>query len=998
MESLFTDQVSRRRDMDWLAFSSDWRAEYLNPNDKVLLYAGEAPLTGSLYDEDVVSAHVEQMNEFLREALRPGKTLNRRGSGLLVLENLAETVQKQSRTELRDSRESESLNDLLRAPATAEAHPPRRSVRRKLSKLGDPNPPIQSVTIVRPPEATGKAVAAHQPKPGSVSLRMFPALEEASGSIDLSDGDTECVSESAKPNAIPGMPFRGAPGAGQRKTFSFRKLVEPTYSSESPSTRTKPVQGAVTIVITPRERRAMIKEKLRRAVRRLVSMHRMEQAPPHIADDIFRQTVDSVTASVDHTSLKSRKFSALGLASKQQMTMDSLIKEESNIYQYNEIRKGVKDDMIPCTVIHPDSIFRLGWDLIMLCLVLTVGYLVPVRLGFDIPPAPWEEMFGYITDSMFLLDMALNFRTAFKDDGILVTNSKAMALNYARSWFLIDFVASFPIGWFTDSNGVNRIIRLLRLFKMVRMLRLLRLFPRFTQVLESSIKFNPSMIRFLRSIAIMCLMWHSIGCIYWFVAREELGGIGQCPEVYGGRACFANYCVCDLSDPSNSIVVLSNTDTSWYDPMRPDLWVPHYSMSSATFGSQYAQAVFWAVQVTTGIGADIPPRSQLEVFFTCLMVIVGLMMYSIIIGSASSALANIDSTATHRRQTLDKVNAFMRSRKVPTYFQRIIVDFYEHMWQSPQQEADVFKDLPHSLRSRLAIVMNRDLIERIPIFRLLPAHVYVRLVLRLQQNTFLPGEFVIKQGTMSEFLFFIKRGKADALLPNTESTVYMTMFPGSVFGEQGLLHSERRRESFRAVDFLDVLMMTQTDLHELMVTAPQFVFELRRLAAIKERRRLSFELTLLRRNMRSQRSSTRAFFPGMVRSEARTQSTRRIHEVDEAALEWREAKLMRADSGGSATADHSIPSSPTLSYEGKVAPSLSRRETSEAARLSKRAVLPFRNHSLSELDDDVDGKSSAGETASLNASFQRRRSWDPPGHARPEVRQEPMRNIGVLSE
>jgi CRP-like cAMP-binding protein len=282
-------------------------------------------------------------------------------------------------------------------------------------------------------------------------------------------------------------------------------------------------------------------------------------------------------------------------------------------------------------------------------------------------------------------------------------------------------------------------------------------------------------------------------------------------------------------------------------------------MASASIALQYAQAVFWAVEVTTGIGDDIVPKSQVEVFFTGFMVIVGLMMYSLIIGSASSALANIDSTATQRRQTLEKVNAFMRSRKVPNFFQRIIVDFYEHMWQTPQREADVFRDLPASLRSRLAIVMNRDLIDRIPIFKLMSASVYVRIVQRLQHNTFLPGEFVIKQGTESDYVFFVKRGKCDALLPNTEHTIYMTLFPGDVFGEQGVIFDERRSESYRAVDFLDVLMMSEMDFHELVVMAPSFVTELRRIAATRERKRLSFELALLRKASSVDRGASGVF-------------------------------------------------------------------------------------------------------------------------------------------
>lgn len=85
-------------------------------------------------------------------------------------------------------------------------------------------------------------------------------------------------------------------------------------------------------------------------------------------------------------------------------------------------------------------------------------------------------------------------------------------------------LASFPVGWFTgnSASGVNRLFRVLRLFKLFRMLRLLKLFPRLFQLLETSIKFNPSMIRFLRSFIIMVMMWHWIACMSVHARRDGL--------------------------------------------------------------------------------------------------------------------------------------------------------------------------------------------------------------------------------------------------------------------------------------------------------------------------------------------------------------------------------------------------------------------------------------------------------------------------------------------
>jgi len=198
----------------------------------------------------------------------------------------------------------------------------------------------------------------------------------------------------------------------------------------------------------------------------------------------------------------------------------------------------------------------------------------------------------------------------------------------------------------------------------------------------------------------------------------------------------------------------------------------------------------------------------------------------------------------------------MRSRKVPSFFQRIIIDFYEHMWSTPNKEADVFADLPDSLRSRLMIVMNRDLIDRIPVLQFMPADVYIRMVQRLRHATFLPGEFVARQGEDSKLLYFIKRGRVDAILPGgSNNNVFMTMRPGDFFGQHGVIYSTKRNCHYRAVDFLDVLVMTRADLQELQVTSPAFAKELVRVDAMRQRKRLELELQQVRDDEKLRRAT-----------------------------------------------------------------------------------------------------------------------------------------------
>lgn len=291
--------------------------------------------------------------------------------------------------------------------------------------------------------------------------------------------------------------------------------------------------------------------------------------------------------------------------------------------------------------------------------------------------------------------------TTYKEDGLYVNSRHKVAVTYAKSWFLMDVMASVPIGWFTENmqttdqssgtghsggehsgggggggSGINKMLRMLRLFKLFRLLRLLKLFPKLLMVIETTVRIDPAILRFLRSFLMLLLMWHVMACSYWFVVRIEYGGTSWCPDAPGrpDRVCFVNQCLCDvdLSRDETRITVLPETAPDWYDPHHPDIWVPHPSWANQPVTAQYWRAIMWAVVATTSIGENISPRSVVEHAFTAVMILLGLMMYSMIIGSASSALANLDTEAAEQRQMLDRIIGYMRQRGVPMFFQKII--------------------------------------------------------------------------------------------------------------------------------------------------------------------------------------------------------------------------------------------------------------------------------------------------------------------------------------
>ena len=53
----------------------------------------------------------------------------------------------------------------------------------------------------------------------------------------------------------------------------------------------------------------------------------------------------------------------------------------------------------------------------------------------------------YAIAILFMLDIALNFNTAFYQNGKMVTSRRDIAKYYLETWLFLDLIATFPFDW-----------------------------------------------------------------------------------------------------------------------------------------------------------------------------------------------------------------------------------------------------------------------------------------------------------------------------------------------------------------------------------------------------------------------------------------------------------------------------------------------------------------------------------------------------------------------
>ncbi|KNC53825.1 cyclic nucleotide-binding protein [Thecamonas trahens ATCC 50062] len=434
-----------------------------------------------------------------------------------------------------------------------------------------------------------------------------------------------------------------------------------------------------------------------------------------------------------------------------------------------------------------ESVERRVWDLFVALFVLHSAFTLPLRLAFR---STWRSRpflatmytLDYIGDLLFWIDIALRFRTPFVYDGVLVTSSKAIRAEYLSFWFWYDAFATLPYGllsWVPYRHALLRLPRLLRLAHL----------SEYWQNWQHRTG-HPYVVRLLNLMTWFLFTVHWLGCMYMAVAY------------------WKGFAV-----------------TSWAAPA---------DLEHASVLSQYLFTFFWAAnQLTNKGGGPIRPVSEFERGFELAVAVLALFAVATIIGSISRVIAQSDTNYARFRERLDTVNMFMRTKGIPSELQERIRSHYisEYARHRGIETTNILSDLPINLRTRVALVLNEDILKKVFFFQASSRSFLSALAPCLRSRVFAPGDTIVTQGdTAAKEMYFIGSGSVSVIV---DDFAVATMTEGEYFGELSLLSHTPRTATVTASGFVELYVLDRPDLLRVLESHPK---EKRRLTrAVKAR-------------------------------------------------------------------------------------------------------------------------------------------------------------------
>lgn len=175
-------------------------------------------------------------------------------------------------------------------------------------------------------------------------------------------------------------------------------------------------------------------------------------------------------------------------------------------------------------VILPSSWFRASWDWVLIILVLYNLVSIPLEICFLVGvtiPAP-VFVLNVLVDTFFIVDVVLNFRTAFYMGAGLspVIEPSIIAKHYifgpsgkGIGWFWPDVLAAIPFDW-VPTSGTPEAVEALSVAKLGRLFRLGRLIKKLDQFTAARA------VRVFNLLIVLLLCTHFFGCFWWRVPQR----------------------------------------------------------------------------------------------------------------------------------------------------------------------------------------------------------------------------------------------------------------------------------------------------------------------------------------------------------------------------------------------------------------------------------------------------------------------------------------------
>lgn len=429
--------------------------------------------------------------------------------------------------------------------------------------------------------------------------------------------------------------------------------------------------------------------------------------------------------------------------------------------------------------LHPDSNFRIVWDIVGLFLLAYLTISVPFYVAFLFGDKASIFIRKYIyldviTDLYWICDIILKAKLfSFKANPIM----KDLSVEAEDIWqkylvkghFYLNLIASLPIEIFYflidfKEPYVFFMMRLIHLLRASELLEYVALLEYHSKNLFGKVQ-RKAIVVLMKAALVYILLNHWMACIYFSIHRY-------------------------LERDNELTYVIADGVATW-DPITKQ-----HNICNTLILHCYFRSFYFVAGTMTAIGyGDISPYTNEEIIWEQCVAIFGSFAAAMITGASSAIIddANHEGGLDYciKQEQLEK---FMKVRDLPSNLKLEINAHYKYMWSKYKMVGDdsksMFAQLSLPLTLKIAHNMERNLMNSVSIFKNCNLQLQKRIATILSPQIILQNHFVYFPGLAGYNVFFVSEGCIE-VIPAKNADI-----DDNYFGQDSLLLLNNKHKKF----------------------------------------------------------------------------------------------------------------------------------------------------------------------------------------------------------
>nr|DAD30978.1 TPA_asm: hypothetical protein HUJ06_009829 [Nelumbo nucifera] len=428
--------------------------------------------------------------------------------------------------------------------------------------------------------------------------------------------------------------------------------------------------------------------------------------------------------------------------------------------------------------------------------------------------------FRSVTDLFYLMHMVIKFRTAFVAPnsrvfgrGELVMDERQIAMRYLKSDFVIDLAATLPLPqiviWFvmpavrsSTADHTNNTLSLIVLIQYVP--RLFLMFPINRRIVKTTgVIAKTAWAGAAYNLLLYMLASHVLGACWYLLAveRQHHCWITECMKETNVLfpACSRLFLDCSSLETAERKAWLNFTSVLTHcDPNNNDFRFPYgmfadaftNEVASAKFLDKYLYCLWWGLKHLSSYGQNLTTTTAVgDTSFCILISIVGLVLFSHLIGNMQTYLASMTVRIEEWRVKRRDTEEWMRHRQLPLELQERVRRFDQYKWLATRgvDEESILHSLPLDLRREIQRHLCLALVRRVPFFSQMDGQLLDAICERLVSSLSTQDTYIVCEGDPVNEMLFVIRGTLESSTTNGGRSGFfnsITLRPGDFCGEE----------------------------------------------------------------------------------------------------------------------------------------------------------------------------------------------------------------------